>query len=267
MRLKISHTTSYRYAEPVPYGLLQLRLTPKSRAGQQVIDWQIEIEGGHRELEFDDHNNNRVNLISLEPGGRALVITSHGEVETTDNAGVIGRAGGFTPDWLFTRPTPLTRPGPNLRKLAKAVADDIFDNDIQRLHGLSALVADAIAYETGTTHPGTTAEEALTAGQGVCQDHAHVFIATARLLGYAARYVGGYLLMDGTDEQDAGHAWAEANVDGIGWVGFDVSNAISPDARYVRVATGLDYVEATPISGLRLGDGADTMVVSLRVAQ
>jgi hypothetical protein len=83
----------------------------------------------------------------------------------------------------------------------------------------------------------------------------HIFVAAARSMGYPARYVSGYLMMNDRVHQDASHAWAEAHVDGVGWVGFDVSNGISPDARYVRVATGLDYREAAPVSGLRFGRG------------
>ena len=86
-------------------------------------------------------------------------------------------------------------------------------------------------------------------------------------MGFPARYVSGYLMMDDRVDQDASHAWAEVHVDGIGWVGFDVANSISPDERYVRVATGLDYVEAAPISGMRHGDGDERMVVTLQVQQ
>jgi transglutaminase-like putative cysteine protease len=113
----------------------------------------------------------------------------------------------------------------------------------------------------------TKAEDALEAGRGVCQDHAHVFIAATRLLGYPARYAGGYLMMNDRVQQDAGHAWAEAHVEGLGWVGFDVSNAISPDARYVRVATGLDYREAAPVSGMRFGAASESLDVSIQVQQ
>ena len=68
--------------------------------------------------------------------------------------------------------------------------------------------------------------------------------------------------------QEASHAWAEAHIDGIGWVGFDVSNQISPDERYVRVATGLDYSEAAPIHGIRMGDhGEERLNVDITVAQ
>jgi transglutaminase-like putative cysteine protease len=128
-------------------------------------------------------------------------------------------------------------------------------------------VREAIAYQIGETSADTTAEQALTRGVGVCQDHAHTFIAAARLLGTPARYVSGYLLMDGQVDQEAGHAWAEAHVAGLGWVGFDVSNAISPDRRYVRVATGADYRDAAPVTGIAQGSGQADLAVRLAVEQ
>lgn len=266
MRLKISHATSYHYDHPVQYGLQQLRLTPKSRAGQEVLNWEITIDGGKLELEFDDHHNNHVSLISVDAGRHDVFISCHGEVETADNAGIVGKAGGFAPTWLFTRATPLTGAGPLVRQLVKTLTDD-FENDVQRLHGLSQLILNAVSYETGKTHSETSAEDALGAGHGVCQDHAHVFLSAARLLGFPARYVSGYLMMDDRTDQDAGHAWTEAHLDGIGWIGFDVSNGISPDARYVRVATGLDSTDAAPVTGMRFGHGDERMIVSLQVEQ
>jgi transglutaminase-like putative cysteine protease len=128
------------------------------------------------------------------------------------------------------------------------------------LHGLAALIRERIAYEAGRTHAATTAEEAVAHGYGVCQDHAHIFIGAARASGVPARYVSGYLLMDDRIEQEATHAWAEAHVDGLGWVGFDVSNGISPDPRYVRVATGSDYRDAAPVTGISQGMAADEIL-------
>jgi transglutaminase-like putative cysteine protease len=124
-----------------------------------------------------------------------------------------------------------------------------------------------VHYDVGHTDAATTADAALSAGHGVCQDHAHIFITAARVLGFPARYVSGYLMLTDRIEQEASHAWAEAHVDDLGWVGFDVSNGISPDPRYVRVATGADYLEAAPISGLSYGGGEQQMVVSLAVEQ
>ena len=112
------------------------------------------------------------------------------------------------------------------------------DSDLDRLHDLSRLIGETVTYEVGASETEWGAEEVLEAGKGVCQDHAHVFIAAARAMGVPARYVSGYLMMDDRVAQEAMHAWAEAHVPGLGWVGFDVSNAISPDIRYVRVATG-----------------------------
>jgi transglutaminase-like putative cysteine protease len=266
MLLKISHTTSYHYESPIDYGLLQLRLTPKAHAGQTIVEWDISVSGGQKQLAFEDQHHNLVTLIGIEPGDHEVFITSQGVVDTADNAGIIGKHGGFAPVWFFDRTTPLTEPGPQIKKLVKALGDD-FDDDVGRLHGLSNMIADAMTYETGKTESDTTAEAALEAGHGVCQDHAHVFIAAARLLGFPARYVSGYLMMDDREHQEASHAWAEACLDGVGWVGFDVSNGISPDERYVRVATGLDYNDAAPVRGLRFGEGAETMVVTLQVQQ
>ena len=267
MRLQISHTTTYHYDTPVTYALQQLRLMPKSRAGQTIIDWQTTVEGGRKEAEFEDQHNNYVELVSFEPGRREITIRSEGEVETTDNAGVVGRQGGYAPLWYFKRSTELTEAGNHVRRLVKSFDGEVFDDDIARLHELSGAIAEMVRYETGKTHAETTAEDALDAGHGVCQDHAHIFISAARLMDYPARYVSGYLKLDSRDEQDAGHAWAEAHVDGIGWIGFDISNTISPDERYVRVATGLDYREAAPVSGMRFGNSGESMIVALQVQQ
>jgi transglutaminase-like putative cysteine protease len=266
MRLTISHQTTYDYSEPLHYGLQQLRLTPKSRAGQKVLSWNTEVESGRLELEYDDQHNNHVQLIGFETGATRIVIRCNGEVETVDNAGVIGTHGGFAPLWLFMRPTLYTRVGNNVRKLVKSVGDD-YESDVLRLHALSRAILQIVPYYFGHTTAVTTAEEALDAESGVCQDHAHIFIAAARAMGYPARYVSGYLMMNDRVEQDASHGWAEAHVEGLGWVGFDVSNEISPDERYVRVATGLDYTEAAPVSGIRHGSGEEKMDVALQVQQ
>ncbi len=151
-----------------------------------------------------------------------------------------------------------------MRRLAAATGGA---SPLDRMHDLMHRTAGLVRYETGVSHVGWTAEDALSAGYGVCQDMAHVFVAAARALGVPARYVSGYLMMQDRIAQDATHAWAEAHVDGLGWVGFDPSNGISPDMRYVRVATGLDYAEAAPVSGLRTGTGEERLTVAVEVAR
>ncbi len=290
MRIAISHTTRYRFDQPSPHGLQRLRLTPRSCAVQTVRDWRMAVTGASVEAEYDDHNQNCTTLISFG-GGSEIEVASHGVVETLDCAGVVGKHTGFMPLWSFLNQTDLTRPGPLMRRLAGRFAGGPLqsqsasgqsqsqsqsgqgqpslagDAPIAALHALSDAVLEAVAYATGRTDASTSAEAALAAGHGVCQDHAHIFIGAVRMLGVPARYVSGYLLMDGVIDQNAGHAWAEAHVAGLGWVGFDVSNAICPDARYVRVATGADYHDAAPITGVTLGGGAAEMTVEVSVAQ
>lgn len=262
-RLHVRHVTTYRYDDPVPYGLQQVRLTPKSRSGQMVERWDTTVAGGRVETAFDDHHANRVQLVSVEPGATEVTVTAEGVVDVEDRSGVVGVHGGHVPLWMFLRPTDRTRRGRGTMALTRDFRG--MEDGLQQMHALSAAIRDAVPYATGTTDVGMTAEESLEAATGVCQDHAHIFVACARLLDRPARYVSGYLRMDGQDEQEATHAWAEAHLDGVGWVGFDISNGISPDARYVRVATGLDYDDAAPIHGMRLGGSAETMDVTLTV--
>ena len=262
-RLAIRHVTTYRYDSPVSYGLQQLRLTPKSRPGQQVLEWATHVSGGRIETAFDDSHANRVQLVSLDPGATEVKVAAEGVVEVSDGSGVIGQQGGYMPLWMFLRSTDRTRRGPGIMGIAREVRQ--IQDQLERMHALSAAVRAAVDYRTGSTGVEMTAEEVVSAGEGVCQDHAHIFIACARTLDMPARYVSGYLKIDDREDQDATHAWAEAYVDGLGWVGFDISNGISPDERYVRVATGLDYGDAAPIRGLRQGAGVESLEVNLTV--
>lgn len=266
MRLNISHTTRYTYDQPVPYGLQQIRLRPVDSPLQTVRDWRIEIEGGSHEAQFTDQHGNQVELIAINPGASEIRVTCHGDVETHDRHGVTGPHENTAPLWYYSRQSGLTRPGPRMKALLAAFDPGVTD-DVDRLHALSRHIGTAVRYDTDSTHSATTAEEAVRDGHGVCQDHAQVFVSLARSLGYPARYVSGYLMMNDRNQQDASHAWAEAHVDGLGWVGFDVSNAISPDARYVKLAVGLDYGEAAPTSGFVFGGGTESMIVTLQVQQ
>jgi transglutaminase-like putative cysteine protease len=264
MRLKIAHTTEYLYDEPVPYSLQRLRLTPTDGPGQKVINWSITVDGAKIEAGYADQFGNRVELVSIEGTEHTIRITASGEVETQDRAGVFGPHQGFCPLWLFLRDTALTKPGKLIRELAKSLEGD---SELAKMHALMETIHETVAYVPGATGTKTTAEQALEAGTGVCQDHTHIFIAAARLLDIPARYISGYLLMEGATEQAATHAWAEVHLPGLGWVGFDASNKICPNDSYVRVASGLCYRDCAPVSGMRLGPAGENLKVSLTVAQ
>ena len=243
MKVSINHRTVYSYDAPVRYALQRLRLVPTSGRLQTVVEWSLEVEGADREVSFVDAFGNTSWLVSAHGEPHEIVITASGEVETIDRAGVQGSHVGHAPLWLFQRPTPLTLAGERTASIVEAAGSA---DALTILHAIN---------------------EALQLGRGVCQDHAHAFIAAARSLGHPARYVSGYLLRDDAVEQAASHAWAEAHVDGLGWVGFDPANRQSPDGRYVRLAVGRDYRDAMPISGIVLGATRETLAVTLTVEQ
>lgn len=268
MQLTITHQTTYDYDQPIHYALQKLRLIPRTGHGQTVLSWQTDITGGEKQLTFDDQFKNHTELVKVTSGAKHIEIICTGVVEVEDRHGIVGPHTGYAPLWLFEGSTPMTAAGNNIRKLAAQVRNETAEMDeIARLHYLSKEIISQVKYETGRTNSATTAEIALTAGHGVCQDHSHIMLAAARLLGHPARYVSGYLFMDGQEQQDASHAWCEVWTKELGWVGFDVSNGISPDARYVRVATGRDYSDAAPILGVRQGNGPESLHVSLQVQQ
>lgn len=262
MRLKITHTTEYRYDAPVSYSLQRLRLTPSTDPTQNVVNWAIAVDGANVETGFKDQFGNQVHLVSTEGESHTVHVVASGEVETRDKAGVLGPHQGFVPLWLYLRDTPRTKSGKLIRELVRTLPQA---DDLARMHALMNAVHGTVAYQPGSTGPETTAEQALEAGKGVCQDHSHIMISAARALDIPARYVSGYLLMEGIEEQTASHAWAEFHLPGLGWVGFDAANNICPDERYVRLATGLCYADAAPISGMRIGPAGEDLAVSVVV--
>ena len=264
MHLKIEHKTFYSFETPVNYGLQQLRKTPKSSRHQKVLHWETEVEGGIKEVAYEDHHHNLTELLSFEPGTQSLSVVSRGEVVLSNDSGIVGPHRGPVPLWLYGRATPRTQARSGVKALLRHIAPS---KDLPGLHALSAGIRAQIAFEVGVSHSDWSAEDAVEAGRGVCQDHTHVFIACARQLGMPARYVSGYLLLSEQTTQAAMHAWAEAYVEDLGWVGFDVANGYSPDTRYVRVATGLDYAEAAPVSGRYVGGSGEALSVTIDIAQ
>jgi transglutaminase-like putative cysteine protease len=263
MRLRVLHETRYTYDQPAR-GLIQvLRLTPASHEGQHVRRWRIEpsVDGGLKVKE--DILGNVIHVFSADGAIDELVVRVSGEVETFDTHGVVSGTLERVPEAFYLRDTDLTTPDDALR----AFASDLGAADpLTRLHDLLNAINKTIVFDTAPTHSATTAAEAFAMRRGVCQDLTHVFIATARHLGIPARYVSGYFFRsDGVVEQEAGHAWAEAKVPGLGWVGFDPANGIGTGPAHLRLAIGLDYLGAAPIRGSRYGGGNETLDVRLRV--
>jgi transglutaminase-like putative cysteine protease len=266
MRLAIRHVTHYRYDQPVPYAAQVARLAPVGNGNQRILNWRV-IDGAGKALAAStDGYGNTLHVLTITRPHTESVLCAEGEVETMEGDGVLRGVGEPLPPLYFLRSTALTEPDAAARHIAARAADEA--DPVRRLHHLMLLIRERIDYVVGATDVSTTVAEALARGRGVCQDHAQVFVACARLLGHPARYVGGYM-WQGPDagSGEAAHAWAEAHVDGLGWVGFDPANQICPTDAYVRVASGLDYLEAAPIRGVRRGAAEEALAVSVEVQQ
>ncbi|MHC6156669.1 transglutaminase family protein [Bradyrhizobium elkanii] len=267
MRLRIAHTTTYRY-EPAASGVIQiLRMTPGSHDGQYVADWQIDLSTDSR---LDTHEDAFGNVTHVLTHGSISDLTIHceGLIETQDTGGVLKGTDERFPPSLFLRATPLTDLNPAMTAAVRELRTEAGGDVLGFLHALMAQIYEHMTFDEDPTNSATSAAEAFALKRGVCQDYAHILIACARAGGVPARFVSGHFLRsDGMVNQQAGHAWAEAFVPDLGWVGFDAANGICTTDAHARVAIGLDYLGAAPVRGTRYGGGNETLTVAVKVDQ
>ncbi len=264
MRIRIMHRTRYIYEQPARSVIQVLRLTPRNHEGQRVRNWRIDLDHDVQTQSSEDAFGNSIHTLSVAGPLDSLLITVHGDVETDETHGVVKGALERFPPGLYLRGTSLTTADAAIREFAgdSARGGDTLD----RLHRLLAAVHGEMEFDTTPTDTTTSASRSFAMKKGVCQDLSHVFIAAARSLDIPARYIGGYMLrIDGVVHQGAGHAWAEAYVPVIGWVGFDPANGISPSEAHVRVSVGLDYLGAAPVRGSRQGGAVERLEVAVTV--
>lgn len=267
MRMRVSHDTVYRYAKPPASVIQTLRLTPRNHNGQYVVSWLISISADCRLDPQEDAFGNLIHTFTAEGPLESLTVHVEGEVEIDDNSGLVAGAIERFPPAMFLRETSLTQTDPAIVEFAERHRAGKGDT-LAMLHDLLASLNREIIFDTDPTHVATTAAEAFALKRGVCQDLTHVFIAAARHLGVPARYISGYFhRADGVNDQDAGHAWAEAFVPSLGWVGFDATNGICTTDAHLRVAAGLDYLSAAPVRGARSGGAGETLAVRIQIDQ
>ena len=269
MRIRISHATTYAYDTPPTSVTQVLRKTPRNHDGQYVVDWRIDLSQDCQLHQHEDAFGNITHSFTADGPFNELSVAVEGEVDTTDTHGVVtGTVERFPPS-LFLRESALTQPDAAIVDFAETARAEAGEADaLGMLHILLSDLNREIKFDTDPTHTATTAAEAFALRRGVCQDLTHIFIAAVRQLGLPARYISGHFYRnDGVTEQEAGHAWAEAFVEHLGWVGFDPANGISTTDAHVRVAVGLDYLGAAPVRGTRFGGGGETLTVTVHVDQ
>jgi transglutaminase-like putative cysteine protease len=254
---RLEQTVRYSYSQPVTDLHQRLMVVPPAQhGGQRRLDWSLHVGGvdQHRIRTRCDRWGNLVLDVRVPRVDDFVEFTV--AATTTVDPLVLTRV---RPSDRFFASTPLTSPGGPVAELAAGLTG-------AGPAEVCAAVYRNIRYEFGVTDVWTTAAEALEVGRGVCQDFAHVMLATCRLMGLPARYVSGHLHGEG-----GSHAWVEVlSADGEGGLlaeGWDPTHDRRTDDRYLTVATGRDYADVAPLCGSFENDEASsTLKVVKRVA-
>jgi transglutaminase-like putative cysteine protease len=256
MRLSISHDTTYHYENQVRTSIQYLRLTPHDSERQRVLNWQLKLPRPVR-AQLDPYGN-ILHVLTMDEPHASILIGASGQVEIDVACEAEHERQSALPFLRFTR---LTEADEALREFARQHCKSRRDRSalIDLMQGLH----EHIGYLSGSTAVETSAAEAFAGKQGVCQDHAHAFLACARSLGIPARYASGYLYTD-SDDHLASHAWAEAWLEGA-WYSFDVTNCLTRPERHLKLAVGRDYLDACPVRGMRRGGGVEQMHAQVEV--
>jgi transglutaminase-like putative cysteine protease len=267
MRLRIVHSTTCRYDPTATWAVQMLRLTPRSYDGQHVVEWKINVSTNSRLGMHQDGFGNLTHLLTHGPLAN-LTITAEGLIETHDTGGVLRGTDERLPPTVFLRSTSLTEVNPSMAGFARQLRAESEDDVLGFLQGLMSALNEHVVFNPDPSDSGTSAVAAFGLRRGVCQDYAHIFIACSRSAGVPARLVSGHFLRsDASAVLQSAHAWAEAFVPEIGWVGFDPVNNICTNEAHVRLAVGLDYFGAAPVRGTHYGTGTETRSTAVRIEQ
>ena len=285
-RLEVRHRTVYRYEQSVERSTHLLHLEPIHDRLQRLVSHMLDVSVEGKVNDYDDVFGNRARRLVIEKPFDELVIDSHALVVTTDVHPLAFRplhARTAIPiNWMpwqhqLMQPylLPPELPQSQLMELHEYAMSFVERNGydlIDSLLDINHSIYRDYAYLPGATTVHSTAFDAYTARQGVCQDFTNLFICLARLLGVPARYVCGYLYTGPKHENramgEATHAWVQVYLPEAGWKGFDPTNGVLTQTDHIRVAVGRNYVDATPTSGtIFVGGGGETLEVSVTVEE
>jgi len=280
----VTHTTTYRYSAPVHQSAHAFRLRPVHDRFQEVLEHQLSVSvpGQSRELE-DVFGNQTVRYEISEPYSE-LVIEAKSVVRVHGGAGLAGLSpfpeASIPIPWMpwqsqmmmpYLLPPELQQS--ELYELSDYARFFVYRNGhdlVSSLLDMTRSLNQTITYEPGVTQLETTPYEVYKDRRGVCQDFANLLICLARLERVPARYRVGYIHTGGGYENQmqsaASHAWVEVYLPSQGWKGLDPTNGVYVTLDHVRVATGRNYRDATPTSGvIKVGGGGEELDVSVKM--
>ncbi len=255
---------------------------PRSDNNQRCLSFSLSVSPRCRVFSYRDHLGNNVHHFDIPGEHGQLVIVAEALVEQQplgdiphflapdawEDLDSLVAAGDFSEMLL---PSEFAHPSAALLELAGRLDVRRRDDPLMLLHQLNGALYDWFDYVPRSTHVNSPIDEMIASRQGVCQDFAHTMISLVRLVGIPCRYVSGYLYHGEADHDrsaaDATHAWVEAFLPRLGWVGFDPTNNLLAHARYIRTALGRDYADVPPTRGVYRGRTESELYVAVKVSQ
>jgi transglutaminase-like putative cysteine protease len=280
MYYSIRHLTKFLYSSAVSESMMETRMHPRSDTTQRCLTFQLSVSPRCRVFAYRDHLGNHVHHFDIPGEHQQLVIVAESLVELQP---ALLPPSFLAPDawaeldamieqgdyWEMLLPSEFAHPSPELDALAKTLDVRRKDDPLMVLHELNKKIYEYFEYVPKSTRVDSPIVDAIESRQGVCQDFAHVMIALVRSMKIPCRYVSGYLHHGREDNDrsssDATHAWVEALLPHLGWVGFDPTNMLTAAERHIRTAIGRDYADVPPTKGIFRGDAASELSVAVRV--
>jgi len=275
----VRHVTRFRYSAPITESVIEVRMQPRQEGMQQCLSFDLTTNPGARVMSRRDYLDNIVHHFSVPRSHSELTITAQTLVGVTAPAlpEALNDAAWSEIDALVTQsdvaemliPSYFARPTALLNELAYDLRVSRRADPLSLLREISLGVHERFRYTPLSTKVDSPIDDALRLRQGVCQDYAHVMIALVRELGVPCRYVSGYLFRQSSDVESraasATHAWVEALLPRLGWVGFDPTNNLVVGERHIRTAVGRDYADVPPTRGVFKGDARTELGVAVQV--
>ena len=282
MTFRATHVTTYSYTDPVSICHNEVHLHPRGTARQSVQRSDLKVEPVPNYVHsHKDYFGNSVSYFAIHGAHTKLVVTAESIVDVHPFEPPIAE---LTPEWEVVRDevslhesaetldafqylfeSPYVKTGPAFAEYAQLSFTE-GRNFLDAAQDLCHRIFVEFKYDKDATSISTPSEQVLLERHGVCQDFAHVMIGCLRSLRLPARYVSGYLRsgpkMIGAE---ASHAWVSAYCSGFGWLDFDPTNDVMPSGSHLTVAWGRDYGDVSPVKGVAIGGGEQTISVAVGV--
>ena len=279
MAYSVRHITNFSYAPAVRESVMEVRMQPRTDFRQRCLSFSLDIEPRANMMVYRDFYGNTVHNFDIPERHQSIEIMAQAIVDVLpmpelDPAAIgdwdeLDRRVADTDYWEMMVPSHFATPTPLLERLAEELDLRRRANPLDLLRELNSRLYEKFDYAPNTTEVDSPIDDALQSRRGVCQDFAHIMTTLVRQLKIPCRYVSGYLYHEdkSMDRSPAGatHAWVEAYLGELGWVGFDPTNNLEGCDRHVRVALGRDYSDVPPTRGVYKGDAESELSVLVTV--